>query len=246
MMSNRNKPPSILNEIIRKGIRYVFASSVYYSEKPISFQIYSAYRRSLEIIDRNGNSHVDHKRKIIFIHNPKVAGTTLRKVLKLPKNGFTSHFTPTFLVSPKIWKEYFSIVAVRHPIERLISSYYEETRKDHLGFYHRIYPNIHDLNLREYFELFKKEPFITTPQHRYTRHQLSVKPVDFVIRFENLKEDLKLLSKKVNFKINHKSIPHLNKRAYYKNKLLRDKKLIKEIQEYYRHDYAIFGYKYKY
>jgi hypothetical protein len=205
--------------------------------------IYSLIRRIYKINQNGINPHIDHKRKLIFIHNPKVAGTTLKAALKLPKNGVYHHYTPTFLVSKELWEKYFTIVAVREPVDRFISSYFEIVTKAYTGYFRKAYPEIYKLTPREYFELFKNEPFITTPQYRYATHFLSTKPIDFIIRFEHLNKDLKKLSKITGYKINN--IPHLNKGRYSpkeKDIILKDKKLIKDIKEYYRSDYTIFGY----
>ena len=74
-------------------------------------------------ISVESNNNVVEKNKLIFIHNPKVAGNSLMNVIgiRLKEKESTNHQTPTFLVNRKTWETYFSILAVRHPINRLIT-----------------------------------------------------------------------------------------------------------------------------
>lgn len=214
---------------------------IYFSDNPHIYRLYSYYNKLREI-NPKFNSHIDHQRKFIFIHNPKAAGTTMWKILKLPKNNIKNHFTPTFLVSPTIWEKYFTIVVIRNPLDRFISAYFELTDKNYNGYYFRKYPDIHSFTPRQCFERLRNGLFMTTPQYRYVRHFLSNKPVDYIIRFENLQDDTNRLGKTLNIKIPKKQVPHLNKRKYDKNIVLKDKKLVKDIKEYYHHDFALFGY----
>lgn len=215
-----------------------------YSENPLIYRLYAIYRKLVESLAPLSNPHVDHKRKIIFLHNPKVGGTSLRQILKLPKKGVYHHYTPTFLVSKGLWEKYFSIVAVRNPLDRFISAYFEIVNKEYTGYFRRKYPNVYKLTPRQFFEMFKKELFMTMPQHRYARHFLSTKPIDFVIRLESLNKDLEKLTKVSGLKIRYSKPAHLNKRRYDKNLILKDKKLVSDIKNYYRPDYLIFGYKF--
>ena len=115
----------------------------------------------------------------LFIHNPKVAGNTIKNILHL-NIDISVHIIPVYLIHPDVWEKYFTIVAVRHPVDRLISSYCYHTNKTYKGFYYKKYPFIHKLSLQEYFELFKKEPFAIRPQIDYLKHHQSNIPVDFI------------------------------------------------------------------
>lgn len=227
---------------VAEKIKDKLMTRLVYSNNIELYRLYSLYRTANEYFYPNKNPHIDHKRKIIFVHNPKVGGTSLRQILSLPKNGVYNHYTPTFLASKDLWENYFSIVAVRNPLDRFISSYFEIVNKNYTGYFRRKYPRVYDFSPKQFFETFKNEVFMAMPQYRYITHFLSTKPIDFVIRLENLNEDVKKLSKITGLKLKHKRLPHLNSRVYDKNIILKDKKLVKDIKEYFSMDYQIFGY----
>jgi hypothetical protein len=225
------------------GLQKTLITEVAKSDSLLPYKVYSMYRNLKELINPAFNPHVDNKRKLIFVHNPKAAGNTLRKTLKLREgNKGYSHFPPTMLVSKNKWEKYFSVVAIRNPLDRMISSYFHLTGESYTGYYLQIYPNLHQLTFREFFQLFKREPFFLAPQYKYIFHYFSTKPVDFIIRMENLRNDVKRLSKITGFSFNYKNLPQLNKGSYDRDEVLRDKKLVKTIKDFYRIDYEIFGY----
>jgi hypothetical protein len=181
------------------------------------------------------------QKNILFIHNPKVAGNTIKDVLGL-NHKYASHLTPTFLVSKKKWEESYSVVAVRHPIDRLISSYRYHTQKKYKGVYYKKYPFLHQLEIDEYFDLFKKEPFVIRPQVDYTQHYFSSKPVDFIIRYEDLNRDLNELCERLKIPIN--TIPHLNpsRTKYKEHSFNKAKTFWKKVINYYERDFERFNY----
>lgn len=224
---------------IRDRLMFYFLKS----ENIWIYSLYGIYREIFLASVQRKSPHIDRRRKFIFVHNPKAGGTSLRDILSLPKNGVYSHNTPTFLVSKEDWENLFSITVVRNPLDKFISAYFFICNKNYEGYFRRKYPEIYSFTPRQFFETFKNELFITIPQYRYSRHFLSTKPVDFVIRLEHLERDLQLLSKMTGIKLKKgKRAPHLNNRKYDKNIILKDKKLVKDVQDYYHSDYQIFGY----
>jgi hypothetical protein len=185
-------------------------------------------------------SSVNHQKKFIFVHNPKVAGTSLRRLLGL--KGDISHLTPGLLVPKELWEEYFVIVAVREPVERLISSYNYHTSERYDGFYLKQYPDIKSWTIEKYFDIFSKEPFGVIPQVNYLTHPLSDKKPDFIIRYENLDHDVARLM--TVLKLNHKELPLLNDSGNSVNKLksISNKKLLNKLVSFYREDYRKLGY----
>ncbi len=186
------------------------------------------------------SSSVNHEKKIIFVHNPKVAGTSLRKLLGL--KGDISHFTPGLLASKKLWEEYFVIVAVREPVERLISSYNYHTSDRYDGFYLKKHPDIKSWTIKKYFDVFSKEPYGIIPQVNYLAHPLSAKSPDFVIRFENLNQDVARLLGML--KIENTEIPMINgsRNRIDKSKFISNKELLTRLVDFYKEDYRVLGY----
>ena len=66
---------------------------------------------------------VDHKRKLIFIHIPKNAGTSIEKYCDMNDTG---HHNWKYYFSKYLsdWNEYTSFAVIRDPIDRFISCYH--------------------------------------------------------------------------------------------------------------------------
>ena len=65
---------------------------------------------------------VDHKRKLIFVHIPKNAGTSIEKHCEMDDTG---HKNWKYYYSKYVteWNEYTSFAVIRDPIDRFISCY---------------------------------------------------------------------------------------------------------------------------
>lgn len=182
---------------------------------------------------------VDHRRRLIFVHNPKTAGTSIRSALDIP-GEVPSHRTPTHLVHHRTWEEYFSFVVVRNPFDRLVSSYVYHTDSDYRGYYLTKYPHLHGMSFEEYFRAMQAEAFAIRPQVDYCRHRFSEEKVDFVCRFEELERDFGRLCDRLGIQA---QLPHLNRshhasyRSYYRNDGFKQ-----QVQAFYRADLKQFKY----
>ncbi|NHK32400.1 MAG: sulfotransferase family protein [Asgard group archaeon] len=186
------------------------------------------------------NINVDHARKLIFVHIPKTAGTSVKKALNLSIET-ASHEPPTLLVHKKTWENYFSFTIVRHPVERLLSSYYYHTNKNYTGSYYRKFPDLHNFTFQDYFRVFSQlNAHALIPQINFIKHKYSNKPIDIICKFSNLIEDLKPILDKLHINLD---IPHLNKGVYKKaNKIEIDQDTLEKIHEFYKEDYITFGF----
>jgi hypothetical protein len=174
---------------------------------------------------------ISHNHKAIFVHVPKVAGTSMRVCFR--KNGFqsTEYHAPDGTNDDKtgvyingtswrirrnlldVWDDYFKFAFVRNPWDRLVSCW-----KNRAGRYIKFesflndypYPN-HNHNLIWH----------TLPQFTHISDIDGNNMMNFVGRFENLKEDMEYICNKL--KIKNKELPHINVsnhehyRSYYDN-----------------------------
>ncbi|WP_421981447.1 hypothetical protein [Roseibium sp.] len=125
------------------------------------------------------------ERKILFVHNPKAAGTSFRKWLGI--NNRFNHFFPSTHTPVKIWNDYTVIVVVRDPIERAISGYKYLTHESYQGTFRKIYPDLPSWDPLTFFSrMFNEQIIVVPPQFKYATHFLSNKPPDFLLKFENL------------------------------------------------------------
>jgi hypothetical protein len=172
-----------------------------------------------------------HDRRIIFVHNPKVAGTSFKKALGLSVDD-ADHRMPAELVYKKTWESYFSIVYIRNPFDRLVSSFNYHTSDR--------YPDLKEWSFERYFEEMKRKPYAIRPQVEYIKHIKSIKPVDFIGRFESLHEDTERVFNDLDISI---SLPKLNvtPHKHYQEYFQKDD-FQKKVISFYSQDMKEFGY----
>lgn len=211
---------------------------------PIISRVIKRKKFALLIINKHlqeTSININHKKKVIFIHNPKAGGTSIKQAFGLADAKFgADHRTPHHFIHPKTWDSYYTFAVVRHPIDRFVSSYNYHTSAAYTGGYLKRYPNLHDLTPLEYFEIMQNEPFAIIPQHQYTVHRFSDTPIDKVCRFENLNHDISEILE--SFGDTTLSIPHLNKGSTSKKKSVLDAKTEAILTKYYKEDFKIFKY----
>jgi len=173
------------------------------------------------------------KYNLILIHNPKVAGTSLMTILEIPM--FFNHDYPLRRFTVEYWENNSFLLVVRHPLDRLVSAYFYHTGDKYLGGYLKLFPNLKSLSFYDYFISFAGIEHTITPQYNYTYRPGSEKKIDFILKFENLEEDLK----------NQLGIESILPRE---NQTIRDKKPVLASKElniilnYYNIDFEMFGY----
>lgn len=174
------------------------------------------------------------KYDLIFLHNPKAAGNSLMEVLKIPL--FYNHQLPYLRFNKQEWENNKFLLAVRHPIDRLVSSFYFHTGDFYQGVFMKLFPNLKNItSLYDYFKYFSAIENTITPQYNYTYLPGSDKNIDIIIKFENLEEDLyKYLS--INTKLPKKNISKRIKKPTL------SKEQLKIILSYYDEDFKMFNY----
>ena len=168
---------------------------------------------------------VNNKRKLVFIHIPKNAGTTFKSVLYSThgdvewKRPFTDEkkytHTPlkSFYASFPESNDYKVITIIRNPYERALSwySYYRTPT------YYNRHPQMRAVHYAQqpFLEFLKwynrsfKSKWEMLPQVWWYTHKNKLHS-DYQIRFENLEQDINKVSKELEMDITFK-IPHNNK-----------------------------------
>ena len=168
---------------------------------------------------------VNNKRKLVFIHIPKNAGTTFKSVLysthgdvewKRPftdEKKYTHSPLKSFYASFPESKDYKVITIIRNPYERALSwySYYRTPT------YYNRHPQMRAVHYAQqpFLEFLKwynrsfKSKWEMLPQVWWYTHKNKLHS-DYQIRFENLEQDINKVSKELEMDITFK-IPHNNK-----------------------------------
>jgi len=165
-----------------------------------------------------------HQRKLIFVHIPKNAGTSIHSLLNTnPKDliltdqkwiKYKNHFG-------KYWEDYTTFSIVRNPISRFISFYK----------YWKMIENL-DYDINKFLDkLDEIETPIKNTQSWFICDNDKIM-VDVVVRYENLYEDLK--------KIQIDGIPHLNISRIEDESLLNlSKTSIDRLYQIYKEDFKL-------
>ena len=194
---------------------------------------------------------ISHINKCIFIHIPKSAGTSMIKVFRdpdtivnvnqnlLPFNPGENMFDPPpphlraydyvkyGRVTKELFDSYFKFAFVRNPWDRVVSEY-------------KYRMHAHRYSFKNYlFEHFPRPSWSdqychVIPQYDFLYDANGKLLVDFVGRFENLKNDFAYVCEKLN--VEPKPLPHKNKSTSIFNR--RDNNLI-QILRSIKHKFSI-------
>lgn len=142
-------------------------------------------------------SHINHELKSLFIHVPKCGGSSMESFKWNNGNGHS-----TILDFERCNKEeYFKWCFVRNPFDRIASAYITcpELR---IGSFLEFLQTIRDNRPKNFGNLIRwnqcESLGLNVPRiHFYPMTSLvSIKSMDFIGRFENIKEDWKIISEK--------------------------------------------------
>ena len=190
------------------------------------------------------------KHKVIFIHIPKTAGTSILSVLA-GKGKIRRDHTPWNVYSSiNRWRfaRYFKFTFVRNPYDRAVSTY-EYLAKGGNGMDDMVFKTYFeehgidfDRFVLEYLDcdkLLQHELF--RPQYVYIYDFHENLKVDYVGRFETIEKDYAALSEKIGLaqELPKKNMSNRSRsyREYYKNP-----KVAARILELYGKDFDLLGY----
>lgn len=213
---------------------------------------------------------IDLERKIIFIHNPKTAGTSIERALffkdRKPPRGdgeylreelfgwdsknkiFTQHATITEIknVYNIDVSTFFSFGFVRNPFDRLVSAW---------KHFQRHFKT--EIRLHEYFETQvinglepqckqnknSRSDWVREQYEFFTDETKENICVDFIGRFENLEQDFSKISTILqNEKLPEAKLNKSNRVADYKHYY--DQQLAFEVKKHYSKDLELFKYEF--
>ena len=185
------------------------------------------------------------EKKIIFIHVPKAAGTSVANALYGKTLG---HFKAKMIMElyPKEFSEFFTFAIVRNPYSRVISAYkfVKQGGTEYMGVAKK---SVYKSKLFSSFDIFVKEwlskvdlsneDYVFQPQYLFTHDEYDRLLVDKIWQMEGLDLFQKEFSEETGIQLN---IKHLNRSK--KSEIELNDELKQIIYEVYKKDFELFGY----
>lgn len=191
------------------------------------------------------------KEHCIFIHVPKVAGTSINRALYGKTLGHYKAFEIKHAF-PLFFTKSFKFSFVRNPWDRTLSAYKfaKMGRTESMGVRNAEQYKIPEFDSFEKFvtqwlpnQKLEELDFIFQPQYYFLYDDKDELLVDFTGKLEYLDEDIKQLETKLNRQLN---ISHENKTSGGKNYRddYRTPEMIQIIRNIYEKDIELFGYEF--
>ncbi|UZR99501.1 sulfotransferase family 2 domain-containing protein [Chondrinema litorale] len=214
---------------------------------------------------------ISHKHKVIFIHIPKCAGSSVESYFGVkpfnweepnyenltgwcPERKIHLHHATASqlldleLVSKETWDEYYKFTIVRNPWSRAMSDYYWvqkdcKVRGTFSSFINKHAPFKKHLTYPPKNKHFRGDHLY--PQSSYLKCKDGNLLVDDIIKFENLRQGFEGICEKLN--LPSSKLPHKKKRSkkrfeHYSHFFCRKKHRL--ISEKYKEDIVSFGYQF--
>ena len=178
----------------------------------------------------------------IFIHINKTGGTSIAKVIGLPKNN---HFSVEEVMS-KIGEEEFNkayvFCVVRNPWDKVVSHYKfrVKTNQTNMGDNH--------ISFKEWVKqtyganknpFYYDKPRMFAPQSDWIKDNNGIIRVSNIIRFESLSNNFESIAKSIGVK---KKLPHLNATKKDSYTEYYDKETIEIVRNWFKEDIERFNY----
>lgn len=147
---------------------------------------------------------INHEKKLIFIHIPKNAGTSIIKAMGVENLYMDKSIEEYKEHYQDYWNDYKKFTSIRDPIDRFISAYkfarmkesgwFSATGEDGLEKHHH-YDLCNSMDINEYTSYIYKNPKEFNrwiiPQTFHILNKDNEIEIDYYVRYENLLEDLK-------------------------------------------------------
>lgn len=189
-----------------------------------------------------------HKHRVIFIHIPKTAGTSVLKIL-MGKKIRRDHLSYRVYqkAQSKIFNNYFKFCFVRNPYARLVSAfeYLKNGGNQNSDLYFKELIENHYPTFEEFVLDFLNKDNVNTilllrPQYLFVCDEKFEIMVDFCGRFENIEKDINVVFNEIGISKNLEKINASNKKnfqLYYLNDKVKEK-----VYELYSKDFELFNY----
>jgi len=195
-------------------------------------------------------NNLNLKHKCIFIHVPKVAGSSIEKALWGTK-GMIGHATAIDYkaVDHELFDIYFTFAIVRDPFDRFVSAY-EYLKRGGRNKFDKAWADKH-INCYPTFSDFVESLNDSAirnnvlswmhfkPQYKFVCDESKKVIVDFVGRYECLDKDFHYITKQLNIDV---ELPHENAVNREKPDLYFNKVTKETIYRIYKEDFELFNY----
>lgn len=187
------------------------------------------------------------RKKCIFIHIPKCAGTSVRKALGASGSNRDHLEAKIYLkANPSRFKQYYKFAFTRNPWDRLVSvyEYWKSGGNQTTDLYYKDligeFNGFDDFVLRYLDHDRIHENLLLKPQYLFIYDHRAQLMVDYIGRFETLSNDFLVVTKRLKIEA---PLEVINKtfrasyEGYYENRIVREK-----VGMLYKKDIDILGY----
>ena len=176
----------------------------------------------------------------VFIHINKTAGSSIERALGLRFEHKTAREKRDELGVAR-WRKVFKFAFVRNPWDKVISHYHFRVRTNQtgMGVGQISFPDWIRAAYRDRDPRYYDKPLMFAPQADWLTDESGDLIVDFIGRFETLREDFAALSKVLG---TSPQLPHLKPSMHVDCRNYYDAETRHVIAEHFRTDCRMFGY----
>ncbi|HED4593320.1 TPA: sulfotransferase family 2 domain-containing protein [Campylobacter jejuni] len=191
----------------------------------------------------------------IFIHVPKVAGTSIERVVFETDKWLIGHVRALDYIKQdkNKFESYFSFAFVRNPFDRMVSAFHY-LKKGGGNDYDKNWANenLKDFDTFEQFVLALQNKNVKdkilswqhfTPQYKFICDENKNILVNFIGKLENINNDFKIVKNELNF---DRNLIHSNSSKHEIFSNYYNEKTYNIIAELYKEDFALFDYDLEY
>lgn len=194
------------------------------------------------------NPQIYHHLKVIFVHVPKTAGTSIERQLRASDRDVVGGHTTALAFRaafPSQFASYYKFAFVRHPLDRFLSAYcYLRDRPINWALANQV---IHETDSLDCFiESIQNSPTIISkivhliPAHNFVCDSTGNLLVDAIYKYESLDESWKEIC--TTIRLPHICLPRSNASRRARAMTNRNEALMSVVHEIYAKDYEIFRY----